>query len=82
MELAVELSQSSKGKIDPARKNLIKRLSEKNQLCANDLGISASVLATRKDLETLIDQPERCRLTQGWRQKVIGDDLQKMVASG
>ncbi|MEN9680452.1 MAG: hypothetical protein RLZZ627_345 [Pseudomonadota bacterium] len=82
MELAVELSQSSKGKIDPARKNLIKRLSEKNQLCANDLGISASVLATRKDLETLIDQPERCRLTQGWRQKVIGDDLQNMVASG
>jgi len=82
VDLALRLSQASKGKIDPSRKNLIKRLSEKNQLCANELGISASVLATRKDLETLIDQPERCRLTNGWRKSVIGEDLQTMVASG
>lgn len=82
IDLAISLSQASKGKIDPARKNLIRKLSEQNQICANDLGISASVLATRKDLETLIDQPERCRLTKGWRQVVIGDELQKMVTRG
>ena len=81
IELGHKLSQSSKGKSDPDRKNLIKKLSEKNQHRANDLGISPAVLATRKDFETLIDQPERCRLLKGWRQPVIGEDLQKILAS-
>ncbi|MEY4685174.1 MAG: hypothetical protein RLZ25_1633 [Pseudomonadota bacterium] len=80
IEFAVKLSQSAKSKADPARKNLLKKLSEKNQLCAKDLGISPSVLATRKDLETLIDQPDQCRLLKGWRQTVIGDDLKKVIS--
>lgn len=81
IDFALTLSQSSRGKADPARKNLIKKLSERNLLCANELGITPSVLATRKDLEALIDQPERCRLLQGWRQRVIGEELQKVVLS-
>lgn len=75
IDFAVRLHQSTKGKTDPARKSLIKKLSEKNQARAKELGISPSVLATRKDLETLVDHPDRSRLLSGWRQEVIGNEL-------
>ncbi len=79
IEFAIRLHQSTQGKTDPARKHLLKRLSEKNQLRAQELGISASVLATRKDLEILIDQPDRSRLLRGWRVDVIGSDLRQVA---
>ena len=81
IDLATRLHLSTQGKTDPARKHLLKRLSEKNQLRAQELGISASVLATRKDLEILIDQPDRSRLLRGWRLEVIGSDLKQVTLS-
>lgn len=82
LDFALKLHQSTKGKTDPARKNLIKKLSEKNQMQAKELNISPSVLATRKDLETLVDHPERSRLLTGWRLEVIGEDLRKIALGG
>ena len=81
IDFALKLHQSSKGKADPARKSLIKKLSEINQSRAQELGISPSVLATRKDLETLIDHPKKSRLLRGWRLDVIGTDLEKATFS-
>ncbi len=41
--------------------------------------ITPSVLASRKDLERFLDQPERSRLSQGWRHKLVGEALTDLL---
>lgn len=78
-ELADRLSLISKSKIDPARKSLVKKLGSMTQQIARDLNITPSVLASRKDLEGFIDQPERSRLLSGWRNDILGTTLTSLL---
>ena len=60
---------------DTKRKDLLKRLSGLVRTESEQLNIPPSLLASKKDLENLIDNPEKSRITQGWRATVIGRRL-------
>lgn len=45
------------------------------RLRASQHSLNPSVLAGRKDLEQLLDQPEQCKLLRGWRKTMAGEEL-------
>ena len=46
--------------------------------CADDLGIAAETLASKRDLSAVIMGGDRnSRLLTGWRQPLIGEQLQR-----
>lgn len=47
---------------------------------ARDLGIDASLLATRSDLEDLLREDKDARLASGWRGDLIGAQIRALVA--
>jgi ribonuclease D len=59
---------------DPARQQLYKDMAARVQACAARDGISATLVATRQDLQQLIQSGES-RLLHGWRRAVIGNEL-------
>lgn len=61
---------------DPERKRLIQDLSAIVRQIATELDIPASLLASRRDLDALLDTPEECRVLRGWRLPIIGQPLQ------
>jgi len=60
---------------DAERKILLKKLSQEVLVAAEALGIRPPILASRRDLELLIDNPDASRITQGWRLNIIGRQL-------
>lgn len=64
---------------DQRRKRLLKALTERVRTSADALGLPPPMLASRRDLETLIDSPDRSRLLTGWRQDAIGSDLTQWI---
>jgi ribonuclease D len=64
---------------DPERKALLKSLSHLVRNVAAELSISPTMLASRRDLELLLDTPEASRITQGWRLDIIGKRLLREV---
>jgi ribonuclease D len=60
---------------DPLKSALVKRLAALNQAVAAELGITAEVLATRRDLERLADGSKDIAALHGWRRAVIGEKL-------
>jgi ribonuclease D len=65
----------SRGRPDPARNALVKKLSVINQAIAAEVGLSPEVLATRRDLEQLADGDRDAAVLQGWRRAIIGERL-------
>jgi len=63
------------------QKALMKRLTEAVRLKAAELDINPSVLASRKDLESLMDNSGESRLLKGWRKAVIGESLAVILAA-
>jgi ribonuclease D len=59
---------------DAARQQLYKDMAARVQACAARDGISATLVATRQDLQQLIQSGES-RLLHGWRRAVIGNEL-------
>ncbi len=60
---------------DAAQVALVKRLTEVAAGIAQELGIGAEVLATRRELEKLASGRRDVSLLRGWRQQVAGDKL-------
>ncbi len=60
---------------DPRRKALLKDLSQIVLVTAQNLSVSPGSLASRRDLELLLDNPGISRLTKGWRLSIIGERL-------
>ena len=60
---------------DDRRKLLLKKLSGIVRAESEKLAIPASLLASKKDLEILIDQPTKSRLSGGWRADLFGANL-------
>lgn len=67
---------------DEADKKRLKRLLERARTIANDLGIPASLLAPRADIEALAILGDKApvALLRGWRREVAGAELLEMAA--
>jgi len=60
---------------DPQVQARMKRLAEILQLRARDLGLAAEILATRRDLESIVRGESGADVLAGWRRDVVGKDL-------
>lgn len=60
---------------DPALQARVKRLSGIVQQRAADLGIAAEILATRRELESIVRGETTADVLQGWRREVVGGEL-------
>ncbi len=61
---------------DDVQRGLLKNMQKRVARRAEELGIAAETVASRKDLSALISSPEApSRLLDGWRRGVIGEDL-------
>jgi ribonuclease D len=60
---------------DPLRTALTKKLSSISQATARELNLVPEVLATRRDLEQLVDGRRDGALLRGWRRAVLGERL-------
>ena len=70
------------GRADPSRRALIKQMAGIIQLEAVHLQISPAVIGSRKDIEQLIDDPQKSRLSRGWRHNRVGPQLLELLKSG
>jgi ribonuclease D len=61
--------------LDPASRNQMKMLAGIIQSKAKELNIPSSLLANRRDLELLLENPSASRVLSGWRLGVVGQDL-------
>lgn len=64
-----------RGRPDPAKTDLVRKLGVLNQAIAAELGLSPEVLATRRDLELLADGRRDVGVLHGWRRDVAGDRM-------
>ena len=63
-----------------AQKVLLKTMQKKVADCADDLGLAAETVASKKDLSAVIIGGNReSRIFDGWRREIIGDDLLQML---
>jgi ribonuclease D len=60
---------------DPVKSALVKKLGAMNQTVATALGLSPEMLATRRDLEQLVEGSQDIAALRGWRRAVIGEKL-------
>ena len=59
-----------------AQKSLLKKMQRQVLECADDLGVAAEIIASKRDLAAVIDGGERrSRLVSGWRHELIGKEL-------
>lgn len=63
----------------PEQEALLDVLTAVVRLRAAQHTLNANVLASRKDLEQLMDDPEHCRLLQGWRKSLVGEELAALI---
>jgi ribonuclease D len=65
----------------PEQNRLIGELQQRVRKAAEELGINAEVIATRRDIEALVfGPPESSAVLRGWRREVVGDRLLAMLA--
>jgi ribonuclease D len=76
LDQAFEANLATHLQRDPERKRLMQDLSAIVRQTATELDIPASLLASRRDLDVLLDNPEKCRVLRGWRLPIIGQRLQ------
>jgi len=60
---------------DPAQQARMRRLSAIVQKRAGELGLAAEILATRRDLESIVRNEQDADVLQGWRRTVVGQEL-------
>jgi len=60
---------------DPEKQALVRKLSGVNQAIATDLGLSPEILATRRDLEQLVEGRRELPILRGWRRGIVGERL-------
>jgi ribonuclease D len=65
---------------DDVQKRALKSMQSVVSDCAQDLGISAEVVASRKELSAIIISGRKdSRVFQGWRRELVGEQLLKML---
>lgn len=68
-----------KGAASPNQAALLDILNAALRIIANDTGISTGALAGRRDLEALIAAEAEASLLHGWRWRIAGETLQKVL---
>ncbi len=66
---------AARGRPDPSQAALLRKLSALNQSVATDLGLSPEILATRRDLEQLVEGSRDVAVLHGWRRGVVGERM-------
>lgn len=66
---------------EPHEKQLIKNIIQQVADTAQELGVAQSLLATRKDIETLLRSPKSSRVHHGWRETELAPRLKHFVDS-
>jgi ribonuclease D len=65
---------------DNEKKALLREAQAIVARCAQELGLAAETVASRRELAALIDSgDEQSRVLSGWRRDVIGDDLLELM---
>jgi ribonuclease D len=68
------------GAPNETQKSLLRQMQQYVAACADDLGIAAETLASKRDLAAVIINGEReSKLLMGWRRDLIGDELLKSI---
>ena len=68
------------GPPDEEQKLLLKKMQSMVAECANDLGIAAEIIASKKELSAAINGGNRdSRVFGGWRKQLIGDQLSTLL---
>lgn len=67
--------------LDAKQLSLYERLNVQIRAMAEKLGLRASVLAPRRELNALIRGDASSKLLSGWRRQVVGEELLRFVAS-
>ncbi|MDO6461455.1 ribonuclease D [Granulosicoccaceae sp. 1_MG-2023] len=70
---------SKKSKLSPQADAIVELLSTLTKIRAAELDINDAVLAPRKELEKLLNDPSSSQLLHGWRRKLIGEQLQRLL---
>ncbi len=65
--------------LTPPQTELCRRMLALVKSCADKQGISPTLLATRKDVQTLIRGERDIPLLSGWRREVVGEKLLKVL---
>jgi ribonuclease D len=60
---------------DPAQQARVRHLSAIVQKRATELGLATEILATRRDLESIVRGEHDADVLQGWRRAAVGQDL-------
>ncbi len=59
----------------PVQSALYRRLAASVAECARLRGLSATLIATRADIEAFITNPDESLLAQGWRREILGEEF-------
>lgn len=70
---------SKKGPVSPQQAAKLELLNAALRVIANDSGISTGTLAGRRDLDALIETDPDAKVLQGWRRKIVGEPLRKLL---
>ncbi len=63
-----------------AQKQQLKALQRRVSECADDLGVAAETIASRKDLTAILTNEGReSKVLAGWRRELVGDDLLSLI---
>jgi ribonuclease D len=64
------------------QKSLLKKMQKTVTACAEDLGISAELVAPKKELTAAMLGQTESRVFRGWRREIVGNDLLALVNNG
>jgi len=65
---------------DESQKALLKSMQKRVAECADNLGLAAETLASKRDLSALIfDGDKKSKVLTGWRRSVVGEDLSDLL---
>ena len=77
----LEVPLSNWPRPDPAQKALMAKMTGEVRRIAEQLGIAPALLASRRDLEQLLENPASSRLLKGWRHEIVGLPLRRIVGN-
>lgn len=69
------------GRLEPAEERRARRLMDRLREIARNQRISAPLLATRRDIEALVQGQRDLPLLHGWRRELAGEELLRMLAT-
>lgn len=72
--------RARRGAPDERQKAALKAMQARVAECANDLGLAAETIASKKELSSVVLEGDRdSRVFSGWRKTLIGDQLAQML---